>query len=278
MLPCNTSANTIPRAIGAGPLHGIAAAGGGLLRFPRFARLFPEAIALSNRTLQLDDRLYRYLLSVSLREPPVAARLRRAMATHPQGNMQIAPEQGQFMALLVQALQARRALEIGVFTGYSALCVALALPKDGLLVACEIDAGHARTAQRYWRQAKVERKIDLRLAPALDTLEQLQRAGQKESFDFVFIDAHKPEYPAYYEHALRLLRPGGLIAIDNTLWSGRPADSTRRDRDTRAIRKFNRALLQDRRVAISLVPVADGLTLALKPRIRAQPKPRARRG
>jgi predicted O-methyltransferase YrrM len=178
--------------------------------------------------------------------------------------MQIAPEQGQFMALLVRLMDARKTLEIGVYTGYSTLCVASALPADGRLVACDISESWTAVAQRYWREAGVIGKIDLRLAPALETLDQLIQAGEAGTFDFAFIDADKENYLAYYEQVLELLRPGGLIAIDNTLWSGSVIDASCQDADTRAIRAFNKALHTDTRVHISLVPIADGLTFALK--------------
>ena len=219
---------------------------------------------MSNKTFTLPDALYDYVLSVSLREEPILQRLRKETATDSMSVMQIAPEQGQFMALLVQLMGARKALEIGVYTGYSALCVASALPADGRLVACDISEPWTAVAQRYWREADVIGKIDLRLAPALETLDQLIQAGETGTFDFAFIDADKENYLAYYERVLELLRPGGLIAIDNTLWSGSVIDPSCQDANTRAIRAFNKALHKDTRVYISLVPIADGLTFALK--------------
>ena len=219
---------------------------------------------MSNKTFTLGDTLYDYLLSVSLREDPLLRRLREETAQDSMSVMQIAPEQGQLMALLVQLMGARRALEIGVYTGYSALCIAGALPADGRLVACDISEPWTAVAQRYWREADVIGKIDLRLAPALDTLDQLLQAGETGAFDFAFIDADKENYLAYYERVLELLRPGGLIAIDNTLWSGSVIDPSCQDTDTRAIRAFNTTLHADPRVHISLVPIADGLTFALK--------------
>ena len=219
---------------------------------------------MSNKTFTLPDALYDYVLSVSLREDPVLGRLRKETAKDSMAVMQIAPEQGQFMALLVQLMGARKALEIGVYTGYSALCVARALPADGRLVACDISEPWTAVAQRYWREADVIGKIDLRLAPALETLDQLIQDGETGTFDFAFIDADKENYMAYYERVLELLRPGGLIAIDNTLWSGSVIDPSCQDPDTRAIRAFNKALHTDTRVHISLVPIADGLTFALK--------------
>lgn len=219
---------------------------------------------MSNRTLTLNDALYDYLLAHSVQEPEILAALRRETAQHPMAQMQIAPEQGQLMALLVQLMGVRRALEIGVFTGYSALRVALALPADGRLVACDVSEEYTAIARRYWEQAGVSHKIDLRLAPAAETLEQLLAEGQANSFDFAFIDADKRGYPTYYEQALQLVRPGGLIAIDNVLWSGRVADPTVADSRTEILRQFNQRLYQDDRIVLSLVPIADGLTLALK--------------
>ena len=219
---------------------------------------------MSNRTLTLNDDLYSYLLANSVQEPEILTALRHETAAHPMSQMQIAPEQGQFMALLVQLIGAKKALEVGVFTGYSALRVALALPPDGQLIACDVSEEYTAIARRYWQQAGVAHKIDLRLAPAIATLDHLIATGQTNSFDFAFIDADKSNYPTYYEKALQLVRPGGLIAIDNVLWSGRVADSTVTDNRTQTIRAFNAALYQDERIVLSLVPIADGLTLALK--------------
>jgi predicted O-methyltransferase YrrM len=219
---------------------------------------------MSNRTLTLNDALYDYLLATSVQEPEILTALRRETAEHPMAQMQIAPEQGQLMALLVQLMGAKKALEVGVFTGYSALRVALALPPEGQLIACDVSEEYTAIARRYWQQAGVADKIDLRIAPATETLDQLIAAGQGNSFDFAFIDADKSNYPTYYEQALQLVRPGGLIAIDNVLWSGRVADPTVTDNRTAAIRAFNAALYQDDRIVLSLVPIADGLTLALK--------------
>jgi predicted O-methyltransferase YrrM len=219
---------------------------------------------MSNKYTALDDRLYGYLQAVSLREHDALRRLREETARMSQANMQIAPEQGQLMALLVQLLGARRTLEVGVFTGYSSLAVALALPADGRVVACDVSEEWTNVARRYWREAGVEGKIDLRLAPALATLDALLEEGQAGAFDFAFIDADKSNYDAYYERALELVRAGGLVCIDNVLWSGRVADADVTDEDTAAIRALNRKLHGDERVSLSLVPVADGLTLALK--------------
>lgn len=222
---------------------------------------------MSKKTLDLSNQLYDYLLSVSLQEPEVLRQLRQETSHHSLGVMQIAPEQGQFMALLVQLLGATKTLEVGVFTGYSSLCVALALPPHGQVVACDLSEEYTHVARRYWQLAGVVDKIELRLAPALDTLDQLLADGQVETFDFAFIDADKVNYEGYYERSLQLVRPGGLIAIDNVLWSGQVANPEFQDESTLAIRAFNEKLHHDKRVAISLIPIADGLTLALKRRL-----------
>lgn len=219
---------------------------------------------MSSRTLSLTDPLYDYLIEVSLREPPLLARLRAETEALPLASMQISPEQGQFMALLVDLIGARRALEIGTFTGYSALRVALALPADGRLVACDVSADYTRVARRYWAEAGVDGKIDLRLAPALETLDSLLEAGQAETFDFAFIDADKENYDGYYERSLQLVRKGGLIAIDNMLWSGSVIDADRQDKETQAIRDLNTKLRHDQRIDLSLLPVGDGLALLRK--------------
>jgi predicted O-methyltransferase YrrM len=216
------------------------------------------------KKLSLNETLYNYLLSVSLQETEVLKQLRKETATLPMSVMQIAPEQGQFMALMVKLIGAKKTLEVGVFTGYSTLVVALALPEDGKIIACDVDEEYTKIAQKYWQQAGVNHKIDLRIAPALETLDKLIAEKQENTFDFAFIDADKRNYPNYYEQTLKLIRPGGLIAIDNVLWSGQVADSKDTDKRTIAIREFNQKLHQDRRVNISLLPIADGLTLAMK--------------
>lgn len=218
---------------------------------------------MTTRTLKLDDALYQYVLDTSLREHPVMTELRAANAGHPRSSMQIAPEQGQFMALLVKLIEARRTLEIGVFTGYSALAVALALPPDGQIVACDVSEEYTNVARAYWQKAGVAHKIDLHLAPALDTLDALLADGQAGCFDFAFIDADKSGYDAYYERSLLLMRRGGLIVIDNALWSGSVAHASD-DPDTQALQALNRKLHQDARIDFSLLPVADGLALARK--------------
>ncbi|ABA21275.1 O-methyltransferase, family 3 [Trichormus variabilis ATCC 29413] len=219
---------------------------------------------MSAQTIGLDEQLYDYLLTNSVREPEILWKLRQETANHPNGRMQISPEQGQFMRLLVQLLGAKKTLEVGVFTGYSSLSVALALPDDGKIVACDVSEEFTAIARRYWQQAGVADKIDLRLAPALLTLDALLADGQAGTFDFAFIDADKENYDGYYERALQLVRPGGLIAIDNVLWSGRVADPQIQDESTRIIRALNQKLHDDERVTLSLVPIGDGLTLALK--------------
>jgi predicted O-methyltransferase YrrM len=215
-------------------------------------------------SLSLDARLYEYLLSVSLRETEILTKLRQETDRHQASIMQIAPDQGQLMALLVKLLNAKKTLDIGVFTGYSSLVVALALPEDGVVVACDRDPNATAIARRYWQEAGVEHKIDFHLAPALDTLDQLIADGQDGSFDFAFIDADKRNYANYYERSLTLLRRGGVIAIDNVLWSGSVSDPNDTDQTTIAIREFNQKVHQDQRVEISLLPIADGLTLAMK--------------
>jgi predicted O-methyltransferase YrrM len=219
---------------------------------------------MSNRSIGLDGPLYEYLLSASLREHPALARLRAETASHPQVNMQIAPEQGQFMALLVKLIGAVRCIEVGVFTGYSSLAVALALPPTGSLVACDISEEYTAMARRHWASAGMAGRIELRIAPALQTLDALLAEGGAGSYDFGFIDADKGAYPDYYERLLALLRPGGLITVDNTLWDGDVADPANSAPDTVAIRAFNAKLRADERVDLSLVPIGDGLTLARK--------------
>ena len=219
---------------------------------------------MSNRTIDLTDTLYDYLLSVSLRETDLQRRLREETAILSMARMQISPEQGQFMALIARLVGARRCLEVGVFTGYSSLAVALALPQDGRIVACDVSEEWTSVARRYWAAAGVADRIDLRLAPAIDTLDALIEAGGAGTYDLAFIDADKPAYLAYYERVLVLLRPGGLVMTDNTLWSGRVADPEVGDADTVALRHYNEYLHRDSRVDLSLVPIGDGLTLARK--------------
>jgi caffeoyl-CoA O-methyltransferase len=219
---------------------------------------------MSNKSINLTDNLYQYLLDTSLREPELLKSLREETAKLPSANMQIAPEQGQFMALLVQLMGAKKTIEVGVYTGYSALAVALALPHDGQILACDISEEYTAVARRYWQHAKISNKIDLHLAPATETLKQCIDEGKESTFDFAFIDADKENYDKYFDLCFELLRPGGLIAIDNVLWNGVVIDQQNQDADTCAIRAFNQQLLSDDRVDISMVPIADGLTLARK--------------
>jgi predicted O-methyltransferase YrrM len=218
---------------------------------------------MANRRTIVDETLHHYLVAHSVREHPAQAALREATRTLPQAGMQIGPEQAQFMALLVRLMGARRAVEVGVFTGYSALSVALALPDDGYLLACDVSDAFTRVGRPFWEQAGVAHKIDLRLAPAIETLDAQLAKGEAGRFDFAFIDADKSSYDAYFERCLALLRPGGLIAIDNVLWGGavaRPADGD----DTRALQVLNAKLHGDERIDVAIVPIGDGVTLARK--------------
>jgi predicted O-methyltransferase YrrM len=219
---------------------------------------------MSTKYTRLDQPLYNYLLSNSLRESSALTQLRAETATLPMARMQIAPEQGQFMGLLIKLMGAKRVIEVGVYTGYSTLAVAEALPDDGLIVACDINAETCAIAQRYWQQAGVAHKIDLRLAPAAQTLQALLDDGHSESFDFAFIDADKSTYNDYYELSLALLRPGGLIVVDNVLWGGAVLETSTDDEDTQAIQCFNALRKDDQRVDLSLLAVADGLSLLRK--------------
>ena len=219
---------------------------------------------MGKKTLNLDDVLYDYLLSVSLRDNPVQQQLRVATDQLENSAMQISADQAQFMYLLLILINAKRVIEIGTFTGYSALVMANALPDDGVIVACDISEEWTSMGKPYWEQAGVNDKIDLRLAPALETLEQLLNEGQDETFDAAFIDADKVNMRNYYEYCLRLVKPGGLIMLDNVLWGGSVVDNSKQDDDTRAIRATNVFVHQDQRVDLSLVPIGDGLTLARK--------------
>ena len=214
---------------------------------------------MAGRAPFLPEKISRYILEHSVREPQVLQELRAATASLPNAGMQIGADQGQFMGLLVQAIGAKRCLEIGTYTGYSALAVALALPEDGRIVCCDLSEEWTSMGKLFWKKAGVDRKIDLRIGPALDTLKSLEGP-----FDFVFIDADKTNYDNYYEACLPMVRRGAIIAVDNTLWSGWVADGKRRDADTVALRQFNDKLHRDERVAISALPLGDGLTLALK--------------
>lgn len=218
---------------------------------------------MANRTLEVTDGLHDYILR-HIREPKLLAELREETSRHPLANMQISPEQGQFLSFLVAATGVRRAIEVGTFTGYSALCVALALPADGKLIACDISEEYTTIARRYWAKAGMADRIDLRLAPAVETLDRLLEEGQSGSFDFGFIDADKSSYDSYYERVLALLRPGGVLVVDNVLWSGDVADPEKKDADTISIRALNKKIVSDSRVSMSLIPVADGLMLVRK--------------
>lgn len=217
---------------------------------------------MSSRTLNLDQNVYAYLLDHGVRESAPLATLREETRQLAYAGMQISPEQGAFMALLVRLMGARRTLEIGTFTGYSALAVAEALPEDGLVTACDVSDEWAAIARAAWQAAGLAHKIELRLAPALETLDALLADGAGDSFDFLFIDADKPNYDGYYERGLRLVRPGGLIAVDNVLWGGSVADPARDEDSVRAIRALNDKIRDDARVDAVLLPVGDGLTLA----------------
>ncbi|MBS00862.1 MAG: SAM-dependent methyltransferase [Candidatus Marinimicrobia bacterium] len=219
---------------------------------------------MSNQTISITDSIYKYLCENSLREDEVLSSLRAYTYRMQQRNMQISPEQGQFMQLLIKLMGAKNTIEIGVFTGYSSLCVALALPLDGKIIACDISTKYNDIAEKYWKDANVRDKIDLRIGPALDTLQKLIDKGLSNTFDFSFIDADKINYDNYYELCLKLLRPGGLIAIDNVLWSGDVVDERINDIDTESIRSLNKKIYIDKRVDISILPIGDGLTLALK--------------
>ena len=218
---------------------------------------------MSDHTLVLDEALYRYLQNHSVREHPALSALRDETRRHPHAGMQISPEQGQLMGLLVKLISARRTIEIGVFTGYSALAVALALPEDGRVLACDISDAYTRVGQRYWEEAGVAHKIDLRLAPARTTLDACLAKGEAGTYDFAFIDADKTGYDGYYERCLLLLRPNGLLAIDNVLWGGEVAKKAE-SADTAALQALNAKLHADERVDIAMVPIGDGLTLARK--------------
>jgi len=219
---------------------------------------------MSNTTLNLNDQLYKYLLGVSLRESEVLQALREETANLPEHNMQISPEQGQFMRLLVQLIGATKGIEIGVFTGYSALSMAMGLPEEGRLIALDVSEEWTNVGRRYWEMAGVAHKIDLRIAPAIESLQNLVAEGKEGTFDFAFIDADKENYYNYYEYCLQLLRPNGLIAIDNVLWSGKVADVDNSEAETVAIRALNKKLHKDDRIDLSLLPLSDGLTLIRK--------------
>ncbi len=219
---------------------------------------------MSSRTLAMTDRIHAYLMEATLREPPILAELRRETAALPMAGMQIAPEQGQFAALLTELLGVRHYLEVGTFTGYSALAVVLAMPADGRAVCLDMSEEWTGIARRYWSKSGVAGRIDLRLGPALASLDAMLAAGEAGRYDLAFIDADKTNYDAYYERCLALVRPGGAIALDNMLWNGAVADPSKQDEDTAALRALNRKIRDDGRVACSLVPIGDGLMLCRK--------------
>jgi caffeoyl-CoA O-methyltransferase len=212
----------------------------------------------------MTPELSDYVRGITLREPEPLRRLRDSNESHPHAGMQTSPEQGQFLNLLARMIGARNTLEVGVFMGYSSTWVALALPADGKIIACDVSEEYTARARQAWRETGVESRIDLRIAPALETLDKLLAEGRAGKFDFAFIDADKGNYANYYERALALLRPGGVIAVDNVLWDGSVADEKEHDADTEAIRAFNSKVHADKRVSLSLVPMGDGLTLAWK--------------
>lgn len=219
---------------------------------------------MTRETMNLDARVYDYLLSVSLRESDALRQLREETASYGESDLQVSPDEGQFLAFLVKILNARKVIELGVFTGYSSLWMAEALPAGGKLIACDINEDYTRVAQKYWKLAGVDHKIELKLAPALETLDTLLGSGGEGSFDLVFIDAIKKEYIDYFERSLLLLRQGGVMAVDNTLWHGKAADPGDNEELTLAIRKFNTFAHKNRDVDISLLPLGDGLTLCRK--------------
>ena len=215
-------------------------------------------------TLLLSESVHAYLQSNSLREPEVLRRCREETSSLEEARMQLSPEQGQFLSFLVELTGVKRAIEVGTLTGYSALCVATSMPADGILVACDISERWTAIAQRYWQDAKIDKKIDLRIGPAVETLDGLLSDGEAESYDFALIDADKGNYEVYYERILRLVRSGGLIAVDNVLWSGKVADLSNQDSATLSIRSLNEKVLRDERVSLTMLPIGDGMTLVRK--------------
>lgn len=219
---------------------------------------------MSSKSIGLSDDLHEYMLAVSHRESAVMERLRAETADHPKSEMQIAPEQAQFLQFLLRLIGARRTIEVGVFTGYSALATAEVLPPTGEVVACDVSEEYTQVARQYWQEAGVDDQIDLRIAPAEETLDALLDEGQAGTFDFSFIDADKETYDTYYEQSLRLLRPGGVIALDNVFRDGRVTDPDIEDESVRAIQALNEKLHHDERVDLTMLPLADGVTLAMK--------------
>jgi len=219
---------------------------------------------MANHTINLTDELYSYLLEMGLREPEVLKHLRVATEAEELSVMRSAPEQCQLMAMLIRLTGARRVIEVGTYTGYATLWMALSLPEDGQIITCDISERWSFVARRFWEQAGVQERVTLHLRPALQTLDELLECNEVECFDFAFIDADKENYEPYYERCLQLIRPGGLIVIDNVLWGGSVIDDTKLDSATEAIRAFNHKLKDDPRIDLAMLPVADGMTLALK--------------
>ena len=219
---------------------------------------------MTSKSIGLPDDVYDYVLAHGVREPGILARLREETASHPMAQMQIEPLQGAIFRLLVELLDARSYVEVGTFTGYSSLAVALAMPADGRLVCCDVSEEYTNVARRYWAEAGVADRVNLRIGPGIDTLDDLLAEGRENTFDLAFIDADKKSYPDYYERCLRLVRPGGVVALDNVLWGGEIADMAKQDRDTLALRAVNELVRDDGRVTVVLLPVADGMTLARK--------------
>lgn len=221
---------------------------------------------MANKTLGLSDDLRDYVVTTGIREPDLLRRLREETASIPEHRMQVAPEQGAFLGMLIELTGATRCIEVGTFTGYSALAVALALPDDGQLVCCDVSEEWTSIGRRYWAEAGVADRIDLRIAPAVDTLDRMIEAGEQATYDFAFIDADKAGYDTYYDRLMELLRPGGLIALDNVLWGGKVVDADSTDADTRALQALNQRLHGDERITLAMLPIADGVTLARKRR------------
>lgn len=219
---------------------------------------------MTRTTITMTEPLYQYYLDNSLQEDPILTALRQETAKMSAAKMQIAPEEGQFLAFIVDLLGAKKTLDIGVFTGYSSLVVAMALPDEGKVIACDINNEWTKVAKKYWQLANQEKKIELRIAPALETLESLIKNNESNTFDFVFIDADKKNYSGYYDYALQLLKPGGVIAVDNVLWGGAVIDPNDNDENTLAIREFNTKIYQDSRIKMTMLPIADGLSLIRK--------------
>ncbi|HVR68650.1 MAG TPA: class I SAM-dependent methyltransferase [Verrucomicrobiae bacterium] len=219
---------------------------------------------MANRSIQITEQLYDYMIANSVREPKILADLRAETSKLPMAMMQIGPEQGQFMALLVRLIGAKNIVEVGTFTGYSSLAMALALGKDARITCCDISEEFTAVARKYWAKAGVADRIELKLGPAADSLQAMLKEGAKGKVDFAFIDADKTNYETYYDLVLQMLRPGGLLAIDNVLWGGDVANPKKKDEDTEAIRRINKKVHADERVDVSLVPIGDGLTLARK--------------